>query len=75
MANVQPTVYKADNVWFLFMKSEVDRRSDFCSRGGQMAVKMQFKYRLYRLDTGQIPRIYPWENHLQKETTDGTINS
>jgi hypothetical protein len=40
-----------------------------------MAFKMLFRYWLYRSDIGQMPSIYPWENHVQKENKDGTINS
>jgi hypothetical protein len=74
-ADVRPTGRKADNVWFLFMKSEAGQRRCSCSKGGQMAFKMLFKCRLYRSDIGQIPPIYGWENHVQKENNNGTINS
>jgi hypothetical protein len=40
-----------------------------------MAVKMVFKCRLCRSDIGQIRPIYRWENHVQKENKNGTINS
>jgi hypothetical protein len=40
-----------------------------------MAFKMLFKCRIYHSDIGQIPPIYSGENHVQKESKNGTINS
>ncbi len=40
-----------------------------------MAFKIVFKCRTYSSDVVQIPPIYGWENHVQKEATDGTLNS
>lgn len=74
-ANVRPTGYEADNVWLLFMKSEVNQRRDSCSKDVQIVFRILFKCRLQRSNMVQIPTIYRCENHMQKETNDGTINS
>ena len=57
-ANVQPTGCKADNVWLLFMKSEVNQRRDSCSRGVQMAFRILFKCRLQHSNAVQMSTIY-----------------
>ena len=63
-ANVQPTGYKADNNWFLFMKSRRNQRSDSCSRDVQIAFKILFKCRLHHSNVVQISMIYQFKNHV-----------
>jgi len=63
-ANVQPTGCKADNNWFLFMKSKGNQRRDSCSRDVQMAFRILFKCRLHHSNVVHISIIYQYENQL-----------
>jgi hypothetical protein len=65
----------ADNVCFLFMKSEVNRGNDSCSRSVQLMFRIAFKFLIQRSNMVQIPPVFPWGNHVQKENKNGTINS
>jgi hypothetical protein len=63
-ASAHPTGRKADNVWFLFMKSEENQRRDSCSRDVQIVFRIMFKCRLQRSNVVQISTFCQFINHV-----------